>query len=244
MARIKFDDIKLEAENNNWKLLSESYKNLETEMEWKCPEGHNVFVSLKKWRRKHECPICETNPFIKSEDTTVIKKAKNVNRILAFDQASITSGWAIFDDQRLVKYGTHTSKGKTHFEKVAKTKFWIASMIESWQPDFVVLEDIQLQKLSAGGTESVVTYKKLAALLGVLSNYLFEKNLKFEIIPSATWRSANSIKGKSRTDRKKNAQLKIKEWYDVSVTNDEADAICLGRHMAEKQSRNQVISFI
>lgn len=74
----------------------------------------------------------------------------------------------------------------------------------------------------------------MAHLQGVISNYLYEKSIDFLIVPAATWRAHSEIKGKTRTDKKKNAQLKIKRFYDVSVTQDEADAILIGRWAAHK----------
>lgn len=37
------------------------------------------------------------------------------------------------------------------------------------------------------------------------------------------------------------AQLKVHEWYGVSVNNDVAEAICIGKYMAEKFMKNNVI---
>lgn len=44
-------------------------------------------------------------------------KAKGF-RILAFDQASIISGWAVFDDTELVKFGHWESKGSHSTERI------------------------------------------------------------------------------------------------------------------------------
>ena len=90
-------DIKKEFEDKNWKLLSEEYKNLETEMEMLCPEGHRVFSTYKKWRTTHECPICKSNP-LKNTQVKVVPKKDNIKRTLAFDQATATSGYAVFDE--------------------------------------------------------------------------------------------------------------------------------------------------
>jgi len=77
-------------------------------------------------------------------------------------------------------------------------------MIDSWNPSIVVFEDIQLQKFG-DGEEAVLTFKKLAHLQGVLKNYCYENNIPYFIIPPGTWRTHNNIKGRTRTDQKKNA---------------------------------------
>ena len=53
-------------------------------------------------------------------DNIAVKK--NGYRILAFDQASITSGWSVFDDERLIKFGHWTSDGRHSTERIAQTK--------------------------------------------------------------------------------------------------------------------------
>lgn len=243
MARLKYEDITKEVEEQGWQLLSPSYTNLKTDMTFQCPNGHNSYISLEKWRRHFKCPICETNQLANVSTAPVKKKGY---RILAFDQASITSGWAVFDEEQLISYGKWTSEGTHSTERIGQTKYWFASMISKWKPDLVVLEDIQLQKFKdeAGGeTSAVVTYKKLAHLQGVLKNYLFEIGLPYKVISPSTWRTYSNIKGKTRTDRKKNAQIKIQQLFDVKVTQDEADAVLLGRCAVQENKQNQMITF-
>ena len=87
----------------------------------------------------------------------------------------------------------------------------------------------------------VTTYKVLAHLQGVLINLCFERNIPCEVVHVSTWREYCKIKGKTRTDKKRNAQLQVKEWYDITVSNDEADAICIGRYAANVTMKNSVL---
>lgn len=183
---------------------------------------------------------------MKKETEEIIARQKKGFRILGFDQASITSGWAIFDNDNLISYGKWTSDGTHSTERIAQTKYWVASMIEKWKPDLIAMEDIQLQKFTTkSGCEgdAVLVFKKLAHLQGVLKNYCYEKGLPYLVVPAATWRHYSDIKGKNRTDRKKNAQLKVKKLYDVSVTQDQADAVLLTRYAASQQKSSEVIMF-
>lgn len=52
---------------------------------------------------------------------------------------------------------------------------------------------------------NVITFKALAEVIGVLSAYLSENKIKYEIVLAGTWRSALGIKGKVRSVYKKNA---------------------------------------
>ena len=241
MSKIKIQDVREEVEKLNWELVSNKYLNLKTDLQVRCPEGHDCFVSFEKLRKgNYECPICKQNQYYNMSAATVTKKDEY--RILAFDQASITSGWSIFDGEKLIKYGKWTSNGRDSTERISQTKYWVASMVENWNPDQIILEDIQLQKFGDQG-EAVVTYKKLAHLQGVLINYFYEKRISVSIVPPATWRSFSQIKGRSRSDQKKNAQLKIKNLYDISVTQDEADAILIGRWGASEHEKRKIVTF-
>ena len=105
-TKFKIEEIRKDFENAGWKLKSTEYKNLKTDLEAVCPEGHINFVCYEKWRRgNYECPICKSNPFHQNKETLEITAPKKKGyRILAFDQASITSGWAVFDDNSLINF--------------------------------------------------------------------------------------------------------------------------------------------
>ena len=238
---IKYEEVKQSIEAQKWKLLSETYKNLNTDLIVQCPEGHEVHITYQNWRaaKVHECPICIKMPVKKINEKPTKKSGY---RILAFDQASITSGWAVFDDVKLINYGHWTSNGLKSTQRISQTKLWVASMADMWQPDLIVLEDIQLQKFDGG--EAVTTFKKLAHLQGVLKNYCYEQGFPYEVVPPATWRNFCEIKGRARSDQKKSAQIKVKQIYDVTASTDEADAIMIGRWAAAQHKSSEIISFL
>ena len=47
MARIRLEDIIEELSQDGWKVLSDTYKNLDTEMAFECSEGHSVYSTWK-----------------------------------------------------------------------------------------------------------------------------------------------------------------------------------------------------
>lgn len=244
MSKITYENVKADIESQGWKLLSTEYKNLKADLEVQCPEGHLCYVSYEKWRRgNYQCPTCKQNPFFQVNQAP---PKKNGFRVLGIDQASGTSGFAVYDDENLVSYGAHTSEGSHNTIKIANTKYWMASLIDKWKPDLIVLEDIQLQSYMKSENEradAVVMYKKLAHLQGVLKNYIYELGLPYKIVAPATWRNFSAVKGKSRTDRKRSAQLRVKALFDVSVSQDEADAVLIARWGAHNHTINKIISF-
>lgn len=246
MSRIKYDDVKAAAAFHGWKLISTEYKNLNTEMEFSCPEGHIVYSTWKKVRENFYCLSCEEAK--KRDNSIEIKpKAKNVTRVIALDDATAITGWSIYDDRNLIAYGKIEFSQRDSIERISKLRQWLINMIESWKPDKIAIEDIQLQKFAGknGHTESAVTtYKVLAQLQGALLVTCFEKNIPCTVVHTATWRAHCGIKAKSRADQKRAAQLYVKSKFDKNATQDEADAICIGAYMVEKYIKNnEMIEF-
>lgn len=140
--------------------------------------------------------------------------------VLALDQSTTSTGFAVFMDSNLKKSGYFKPQGEL-FQRINKTKEYIKELIQNNDIDYVFIEDIQYQKNQR-------TYKILANLQGVIINLLLELNVKFEIIPPSRWKSWNGIKGRKREQQKRNTIKKVKEIYGKEALEDEADAICLG----------------
>lgn len=242
MAKILLENIQEEAKNINWKVISTKYINLKTEMEFKCPLNHSVIMTYDKWRKQPICPICAE----KSKNNISISsyaKGKNDYRVLALDQSTHVTGWSIYENNKLIKYGLYSVDYESEANRINCVKEWLRNMINMWQIDYVWLEDIQLQdkKETEEYNENigVTTYKVLARLQGVLINLLYTANIPYNIVHVSTWRKYCNIKGRSRADKKKNAQLQVLEWYGINVSLDEAEAICIGRY-GTKQSMKSI----
>lgn len=252
MSKIKLSDIIEELKEKNWTVLSDNYENLNSEMTFKCPEGHKVYASWKKLRAKLECPICKSNIY-KDLNSNIISKKKEVFRVLALDQATHITGYSIYDNNKLIKYGVFETDYSDEIERDHSLKVWLINMINNWQPDLIGLEDIQLQNFGEkgkgkefqdGNGVGIQTYKTLAHLQGILMETCFANKVKYCICPPATWRAHCKVTGKSKSDKKRSMQLKVKELFDISVTNDEADAIGIGKYLSEKQGKTvQIVSW-
>lgn len=232
MARITLDTINEELAPAGWKCVSSEYKNLESELQFQCDEGHEVYAPWKKIRTKRECPICKNNKFKKLVES-VKPKIRGEKRILALDQATHTTGWSIFDGDKLVRYGTFNTEIKDETARINAIKNWMLSMISNWDPDCVAIEGIQFQEESSGQKMSVTVFQGLARLQGVLMEACYALKVDFVICPTNTWRNHCGVKGRYRADKKRSMQLIAKKWYDISLTDDEADAIGIGRYAAD-----------
>lgn len=229
MAKIQLDDIKAEIEKDGWKLISTEYKNLDTIMEFVCSEGHQVFAPWKKIRMRRECPFCKDNPY-KELKLEAIPKKKGSFRVLGLDQATKRSGFSIFEDKKLIKYGYFDAPENTdEIARDHRIKEWMMSIISTFEIDFVGIEGIQYEQ-----NYGVTTFQTLARLQGILMETCFARNILFEVCPTNTWRAHCGVKGRSRSDRKASMKNLVKQWYDVSVNDDCADAIGIGKFVSDR----------
>lgn len=148
-------------------------------------------------------------------------------RLLALDQASRTSGFAVFEDGKLYDYGTFTFVDDNVGERLFKIRERVAKLIADYDIDFVAFEDIQLQN----NTNNVKTFKILAEVFGVIYELVSELKLPHEVVFSGSWKSTCGVKGRTRPEQKKNAQAYVLQQYNIKATQDESDAICLGTHV-------------
>lgn len=149
-------------------------------------------------------------------------------RILALDQASRVSGWAIFDGDTLEQYGKiDVSKYFELGERLHVIRQEVEHLIDDEHIDAVVLEDIYMD---GQRVNNVQTFKALAEVFGVLYELCIDMEKPVEAVLAGTWKSSLGIKGKTRPEQKQNAQKWVVSTYGVKPTQDECDAICIGAH--------------
>ena len=147
-------------------------------------------------------------------------------RVLSFDQASAKSGFALFDDEKLVDHGVIAVKEKDASLKLNIMFAEISKKIEENTPDLVIIEGTALQS-------NAYSLIMLAQLQGMIVGYCYKKNVEYKIVGATTWRKALGFKQGPKVARKE-LKAQAKELAtklinkDKKVTEDEADAICIG----------------
>jgi Holliday junction resolvasome RuvABC endonuclease subunit len=147
-------------------------------------------------------------------------------RVLSFDQASAKSGFALYDDGKLVDHGAITVKEKDAALRLNIMFTEIANKIEEYTPDLVIIEGTALQS-------NAYSLIMLAQLQGMIVGYCYKKNVKYKIVGVTTWRKALGFRQGPKV-AKKELKAQAKELAlklvneDKKVTEDEADAICIG----------------
>jgi len=226
---INYFSVQNDLEENGWQLVSTEYKNLKTPLKMLCPKGHEVEDTYDHWRKYHICEKCLGGKGNRIKKEVPLKK-EGTYRILALDAATAISGFSVYDDGDLVSYGTYNiDRDLDTTERINKFKYWLTDAVNKWCPDMVFVEHIQLQTYK-GNQAQVETYRVLANLQGVILDTLFELDVPCELVYSSTWRKACGIGETNRENKKKAAQEKVATWYNIKATQDEADAICIGKY--------------
>lgn len=144
----------------------------------------------------------------------------------SIDQASKKSGISVFIDGEYDHSAVLTVNEKLPImERMKQMYDKIKDYIETENPDWVSIENVQYQN-------NFKTYQQLSQFQGVLFAYFFDKDMPFLLLEPSAWRSFNEIKGRKRADQKAAAIDKVKELYNIDVTDDEAEAILQGRHFS------------
>ena len=207
----------------------ESYKNLSSVIEVRCNAGHTFFTDMKSIRKDNfKCPSCvgiSTSNLNKTHDLPI----KTGFRIIAIDQASQKIGISVYDDGKLVYYYFVEVTGLLSVRLCKIYKFLTEVVILEWLPDYLVFEDIQYQ-------DNALTHKTLGMVMGICILAAEQHKIEHTEILNKVWQAEFNITGASRVVQKTNAMKRVKEYYNLDVTDDVADAILIGQFAAKKLS--------
>ena len=159
-------------------------------------------------------------------------------KILSLDQATRTSGWALFEDSQLIDFGKFTFDDANILKRIHKVCAQLQILILTHKPDKIVFEDIAMQ----GQINNVQTFKALAQLQGAIAEICFQTKIPFDIWSPNQWRAeCRFLRGndKDRNAQKKIAQQWVIKQFGQKCTQDEADAICIG-YAADHSANNEL----
>lgn len=212
------------------------YVNMDTIMHLQCTHGHHIDASIKTVRNANfKCPYCVGDESISDKISNIVPPIKQGYRVIAIDNATNNAGLSIFDDGKLVFYHLFQFEGDAIGRILKNRKLFVDMIIKQWKPDLVVLEDIQLQH------GNVTTYKTLAMLLGNILVAAREYGIHTETVLSSVWRSHFLMSNKNRTEQKQTAVKKVKDMYNITVSDDIAEAILLGKYAVDIISKQTII---
>jgi len=158
----------------------------------------------------------------------IIEKPKNAKTVLAFDQSSRLIGYSVWEAGSLTDYGVVDFAGsKNVIHRLHMISKWLKNFIEERNADIIYFEDIQLE-------HNVGLFKTLSMVLGVCKLVAHSLDISYESVYSSEWRKFCGIKGQNRQQLKRSAQQYVLKEFGIKVTDDEAEAICIGKYGSSK----------
>ena len=158
-----------------------------------------------------------------------------VHNILALDQSSYITGYAIFSDGKPIIVAHFEAQGVDLGGRLEQIRNTVMSLIKDFEIDEVIFEDIQLQDVNGSRETGIKTFKILAEVFGVIHELVKELDVDYTIVPPIVWKATFKIAGKGRAQEKKMSQAYIKNTLGLDCTEDEADAACIGLHLIKKK---------
>lgn len=145
-------------------------------------------------------------------------------KVLAFDQATKVSGFAVITDGRLSRHGTIEAKSSLDImSRMYLMVHQILVLLSEERPDVVVFEDVESVR-----NERTMIY--LANLQGMCLYAAHESGYDAITLDVTTWRHSLGFavgRGVKRAENKAQAVKYALDTYSVECGDDEAEAICI-----------------
>lgn len=146
-------------------------------------------------------------------------------KILSLDLSTKSTGWCIGQNQFIISYGCITASSKDVMKRIIKIRDELSQIIKENKVQKIIMEQVRPDFNSHTG-------KILMWLQGIITMAAYEINSKIEydFIGASTWRATLKIKqgrGIKRNDLKPQDIQYVKNKYNITVNDDEADAICI-----------------
>ena len=149
-----------------------------------------------------------------------------MEKILALDLSTTTTGFAIGEKNKLEKHGIISSNLKTSIARIVEMRQYISNLIKNNNIQKIVVEEVRPEYNSH--TMKILMWLQAAI---VIATYEIDKNIEFQFIGASSWRAELKIhqgRGIKRQQLKSEDINYVQKKYNIKVINDdEADAICL-----------------
>jgi Holliday junction resolvasome RuvABC endonuclease subunit len=126
-----------------------------------------------------------------------------MSNLLALDQSSHTTGYTVLRNGTIITVGHFECMGSDLGDRLVQLRKNIEALIEKYNIDEVVFEDIQLQDVNGNKETGIKTFKILAEAFGVVEELLTEKKIKHSAVLPIKWKAHFKIAGKGRAQEKK-----------------------------------------
>ena len=145
-------------------------------------------------------------------------------KILTIDPSTHVTGWSIGQNTKLQQHGYITASSKEVKKRIIKMRDQLSKIIKNNKIDKIIMQEVRPD--FGHHTTKVLIW--LQAVI-VITAYEINPSIEFEFINPSEWRAALKIKqGRGiKRDQVKNSDIQyVKNKYNITVNDDQADAIC------------------
>lgn len=150
-------------------------------------------------------------------------------KILSLDLSSKSSGYAVLEDGKIIDYGTTKSNDPDYVIRGHYMAEFVRVLFSKYGSfDIVVIEELKVLK-----------NQKVLAMLGVIQGMVIREcfSSQVEFVPPTMWRKPYGLNGKREEAKKKAIQYCKDKGVEVN-TDDEAEAILLGKYFSKRVDSN------
>lgn len=159
-------------------------------------------------------------------------------KVLAIDGSTKSTGWSVFENNKLLDYGLITASNKNVLDRIPVIVNGLMAVLLKYQPDEVVMEEVIPEDVNHNQT----TYKSLMYLQAMIAIAFHQRGKALNFYTASEWRKKCGIhtgRGIKR-DEVKAADIKfVADTYNLQVNDDIADAICIGYAYSHKTAVTQ-----
>lgn len=146
-------------------------------------------------------------------------------KILTIDGSTHSTGWSIGQNSNLQQHGCITASSKDVIKRIIKMRDGISEIIKNNKIDKIIMQEVRPDF----GTHTTKVLLWLQAVI-IIAAYEINPKIKYEFINASQWRAALKIKqgrGVKRNQVKISDIEYVKNKYNITVNDDQADAICI-----------------
>lgn len=147
--------------------------------------------------------------------------------LVSLDTSTTSTGYAVYDNGELVKYGClkhDTKKRIATNEKMINMVMKIYELLNDIKPDFVITELTAVAR-------NVQVQRNLTMILGAIMGYCISHNAYYYSFRPTEWRSLISDKNKprKREELKQWSKDQVKQILNIELDSDDiSDAVLIG----------------
>ena len=146
-------------------------------------------------------------------------------KILALDLSTKCTGWCVMEDDKIINSGIIKASSMDVLARIEKMIDEVYKLYKEYQPSLLVAEDILPEDM-----KNIKTSKALFYLQAALMLKFHELKVEIQLVTASHWRKVcgiNTGRGILRNELKSKDMEFVLNKYNLTVDDDQADAICI-----------------